>query len=389
MPYIIETEKIRSIMAIVSSARSMGSSEADRYVLIESCDEGLFLSYSTNNGTRIRAMVTKADGGKAWKMYMPLQTIAQSIASIGDKKFLLKPQKGGDALAIKTKSSTLCMQSSDASPMEISDYKTGTTIVTAPPIFLLNKIRMSQGFFASKSTSYTGFSECQITLEKQANDKHILWLSLCAERVRACILGVPVEVQQLEGPEIFFSEQRSLLTLYHTLASDMTSCKISMTEKCLTIQTDTITTSIPSVSKDRNVFELIKRIDTECGLDTEIVMPREKFVQCMQQGSLFADASNILKYPTTVSINDNVMRVSSKSQSGKTMSGLPIEYTGPPIKVWLNVQYIIQSMRALPKNIENIVLRLNSQDSSKPIMITSVEKNNFKFMFAPIMGGRS
>lgn len=114
------------------------------------------------------------------------------------------------------------------------------------------------------------------------------------------------------------------------------------------------------------------------GNQTKIQIERNILLNSIERASLLAKEgkNNLIK----LSIKDNLMIITSRSEEGNVKEELIMEKTGEDLEIGFNSKYIIDVLKAIDD--EQIIMELNT--STTPCLVKPVESNRFEYLILPV-----
>ncbi len=111
---------------------------------------------------------------------------------------------------------------------------------------------------------------------------------------------------------------------------------------------------------------------------TKIHVPRTDFLESIERASLLAKEgkNNLIK----ISINENEMRITSRSEEGNVKEDVSVEKTGEDLDIGFNSKYLLDVLKAVSD--EEIKMEFNS--SVSPCLIRPVEGDHFEYLILPV-----
>lgn len=112
---------------------------------------------------------------------------------------------------------------------------------------------------------------------------------------------------------------------------------------------------------------------------TIIEINRNDLLNALERAVLVATENKLL--PIKLDISDDDLVISARSERGETEDGIPCKTEGNPLRISLNPQYLIQSLRAVEDEV--IILKFNTQLS--PCTIRGMEESSdYKYLIVPL-----
>ena len=101
-------------------------------------------------------------------------------------------------------------------------------------------------------------------------------------------------------------------------------------------------------------------------------------MECVERASLLSKEgkNNLIK----LSIKDNVITITSRSEEGNVKEDLLAEKTGEDLDIGFNAKYIIDILKVISD--EEIIMKFNT--SISPCLITPVESESYEYLVLPV-----
>lgn len=111
---------------------------------------------------------------------------------------------------------------------------------------------------------------------------------------------------------------------------------------------------------------------------TRIVVSRELFAAGIERASLLAreGKNNLVK----ITVRDNMMIITSRSEEGNVREEVPIDKEGNDIEIGFNSKYVMDVIKEIGE--ETLTLNLNS--SVTPCVVKPTEGNAFEYLILPV-----
>ena len=111
---------------------------------------------------------------------------------------------------------------------------------------------------------------------------------------------------------------------------------------------------------------------------TVVKVNKSNLIESIERASLLAKEgrNNLIR----VSINENLMNISSASEEGSVKEDIIMEKTGGDLEIGFNSKYIMDALKAIDD--EEIKIELNS--AVKPCLIKPLEGNSYEYLVLPV-----
>ena len=111
---------------------------------------------------------------------------------------------------------------------------------------------------------------------------------------------------------------------------------------------------------------------------TVVKINKENLIESIERASLLAKEgrNNLIR----VSINENLMNISSASEEGSVKEDIIMEKTGNDLEIGFNSKYIMDALKAIDD--EEIKIEFNS--AVKPCLIKPLEGNAYEYLVLPV-----
>lgn len=111
---------------------------------------------------------------------------------------------------------------------------------------------------------------------------------------------------------------------------------------------------------------------------TTVTVDRKMLTDSIERASLFAkDGKHRL---IKISITDDNIEISSRSEAGTVHENIPVKKNGDDIQIGLNARYILDGLKVIQE--EEIVLKLNS--NVMPCILEPLQNQNFTYLILPV-----
>ncbi len=112
--------------------------------------------------------------------------------------------------------------------------------------------------------------------------------------------------------------------------------------------------------------------------NTNVVVDRVSFIDCIERASLFAKEgrNNLIKLTFT---GDNLL-INSRSDAGDVDEHIPCRIEGPDIEIGFNSKYLLEGLKVIES--DSVVFRLES--NVKPCIIQPVESQDYRYLILPV-----
>ena len=109
-----------------------------------------------------------------------------------------------------------------------------------------------------------------------------------------------------------------------------------------------------------------------------VKLRKSELMECVERASLLSKEgkNNLIK----LSIKDNVITITSRSEEGNVKEDLLAEKTGEDLDIGFNAKYIIDILKVISD--EEIVMKFNT--SISPCLITPVEGESYEYLVLPV-----
>ncbi len=112
--------------------------------------------------------------------------------------------------------------------------------------------------------------------------------------------------------------------------------------------------------------------------ETKVVVSRELFTAGIERASLLAKEgkNNLVK----ITVSDDMMVITSRSEEGNVREELPIDKEGKNIEIGFNSKYVMDVV----KEIEDETLTLYMKSSVTPCVVRSPEGDHYEYLILPV-----
>ena len=109
-----------------------------------------------------------------------------------------------------------------------------------------------------------------------------------------------------------------------------------------------------------------------------VKLRKSELMECVERASLLSKEgkNNLIK----LSIKDNVITITSRSEEGNVKEDLLAEKTGEDLDIGFNAKYIIDILKVISD--EEIIMKFNT--SISPCLITPVEGESYEYLVLPV-----
>ena len=111
---------------------------------------------------------------------------------------------------------------------------------------------------------------------------------------------------------------------------------------------------------------------------TKLIVNRELFMDSIERASLLAreGKNNLVK----VSVKDDMMTITSRSEEGDVREELAVDKEGNDIEIGFNSKYVMDVI----KEIADETVTLNMKSSVTPCVVRPVEGNSYEYLILPV-----
>ncbi len=112
--------------------------------------------------------------------------------------------------------------------------------------------------------------------------------------------------------------------------------------------------------------------------NTEVNISKVMFTDSIERASLFAKEgrNNLIK----ISVTDNNLQITSKSEAGNVNENIPVKKNGSDIEIGFNSKYLLDGLKAIKS--DDIVIKFNTNVT--PCIIEPVGDENFTYLILPV-----
>ncbi len=112
--------------------------------------------------------------------------------------------------------------------------------------------------------------------------------------------------------------------------------------------------------------------------NTEVNIDRAMLTDSIERASLFAKEgrNNLIK----ISVTDNNLQITSKSEAGNVNENIPVKKNGSDIEIGFNSKYLLDGLKVIKS--DDIVMKFNTNVT--PCIIEPVGDENFTYLLLPV-----
>jgi DNA polymerase-3 subunit beta len=111
---------------------------------------------------------------------------------------------------------------------------------------------------------------------------------------------------------------------------------------------------------------------------TVVYVSRDNLIESIERASLLAKEgrNNLIR----VSINENLMNISSASDEGSVKEDIIMEKQGNDLEIGFNSKYVMDALKA----IEDDKIKIEFNTAVKPCLIKPLEGNAYEYLILPV-----
>lgn len=111
---------------------------------------------------------------------------------------------------------------------------------------------------------------------------------------------------------------------------------------------------------------------------TEVIIQKSKFLQCLDRASLISRDDQ--KIPVVISLKDEVLEITAKSEMGTTFEEISCEIEGENMVIGFNTKYLKDAVRV----IDDEMIKLKFIAPLSPCTILPIEGDEYKYLILPV-----
>lgn len=337
-------------------------------VYLETRDNNLFFC-----GTNLELTITstmECEVVEAGKIVFQPQLIDEYVKELSDDVILLKETDSTLVIETGDSSSEFSLMNADEFPMlankESDNVKQCFTIPSKEFLEILEKVK-----FSASGTSDNLSINC-IRLDMQEGVARFV----STDTYRLTYLMKEVESDYSIQVSIPLNTVEAITKLLKS--EDLKDIEISMKENQIYFISDN--TEIVSRTIELP-FPNYGGILGTAQYNKKMVVKSDEFMKVLRRIQIFVRANIDSKFGAIFEFANNNLLVRGVSSIAKIKEDLAIDYTGEPLKISLNVKFLIEFLQNFDKESDILV---ELKESSSSVRITSVDNENYIYVVMPL-----
>lgn len=309
---------------------------------------------------------------EAGKMTFQHQLVDEYLKEISDQDIILNAQ--GNSLIIETSDSSSefgLMDPEDFPKLPREEEGSGKIEekIGLSSVKLLNAFDRVK-FAASTSTDNLAIN-C-IRLEVENNEMNIA----ATDSYRMVYLKEEAEAEKPFSVSIPLSSVDAITKLLKTQEEKDVEIYLKDNQVYLSIGETLVMSRIIDLS-----FPNYKMILSGASYNKKMEISKEEMEKLLRRVSVFVKNNGDSKFGALFSIGEGELTVNGRGELGKVVENASVDYTGEPIRISLNVKFLLDFLQNLPKD-SSIKVDLNSSNSS--VRILEADNENYLYIVMPM-----
>ena len=337
-------------------------------VYLETRDNNLFFC-----GTNLELTITstmECEVLEEGKVVFQPQLIDEYVKELSDDIILLK--EADSILTIETgdSSSEFALMNADEFPMlanqETKDIKQCFTISSKELLEIFEKVKFSASGTADNLAINCLRLDMQDGVARFVSTDTYRLTYLMKEVESNCNIQVSIPLNTVEAMTKLLKSE------------DLKDIEISMKENQIYFISDN--TEIVSRTIELP-FPNYGGILGTAQYNKKMIVKSDELIKVLRRIQIFVRSNIDSKFGAIFEFGNNNMLVRGVSSIAKIKEDLAIEYTGEPLKISLNVKFLIEFLQNFDKETDMLV---ELKESSSSVRITSVDNENYIYVVMPL-----